>query len=153
SEVNPDTYEPKTVGAIVSTGRALPYEDCLIFGLAVSSALAFLHKRGLVHRDIKPSNLISVNSMPKLADVGMVTDAGSASMAGGTLGYMAPEANPGVQADVYALGKVLYELSTGLDRMKHPALPEFWSNAPNLPQLAELNELILKACEPDPKKR
>jgi WD40 repeat protein len=149
AEINPDTYEPKTAGAIVATGNPLPYEECLVFGLAVSSALAFLHKRGLVHRDIKPSNLIIVNGRPKLADVGMVTQANSASIAGGTLGYMAPEGLPSAQADVYALGKVLYELSTGLDRMKHPAPPAFWREAPNLAQLTELNEVVLKACEPD----
>jgi WD40 repeat protein len=152
-EVNPDTYEPKTVGAIIARGEPLAYEECLTFGLAVSSALAFLHKRRLVHRDIKPSNLIIVNGLPKLADVGMVTDAGSASIAGGTIGYIPPESVPGVQADVFAFGKVLYELATGLDRLKHPSLPDFWTDAPNLPQLTELNEIVLKACEPDPKRR
>ena len=152
-EVNPDTYEPKTASWIVGAGQPLPYEECLAFGLAVSSALAFLHKGGLVHRDIKPSNLIIVNGMPKLADVGMVTEAGSASIAGGTLGYIPPEGVPGVQADVYAFGKVLYELATGLDRMKHPALPDFWTDAPNLQQLTELDEIVLKACERDRTKR
>jgi WD40 repeat protein len=152
-EVNPHTYEPKTVGAIIARGEPLPYEECLTFGLAVSSALAFLHKRRLVHRDIKPSNLIIVNGLPKLADVGMVTDAGSASIAGGTIGYLPPESVPGVQADVFAFGKVLYELATGLDRLKHPSLPDFWTDAPNLPQLTELNEIVLKACEPDPTRR
>ncbi|MBI1841745.1 MAG: WD40 repeat domain-containing protein, partial [Verrucomicrobia bacterium] len=45
--------------------------------------------------------------------------------------------------------KVLYELSTGRDRLEHPALPAFWTHAPNLTQLTELNEVVLKACEPN----
>lgn len=150
NEIDPTSYEPKTISAIVVTREPLPYDQCLEFGLAASAALAFLHKRGLVHRDIKPSNLIVVHGVLKLADVGMVTEVGSASIAGGTIGYIAPEGTPSPQADVYSLGKVLYELSTGLDRLKHPSLPDFWSTAPDLQALSELNEVILKACEPNP---
>ena len=153
NEIDPATYVAKTMATLVVSRQPLPYEQCLEFGLAASAALAFLHKRGLVHRDIKPSNVIIVNGLVKLADVGMVTEAGSASIAGGTIGYIAPEATPSPQADVYSLGKVLYELSTGLDRLKHPSLPEFWTDAPNLQQLSELNEIVLKACEPDTARR
>jgi WD40 repeat protein len=152
-DINPDTYEPLTMAVTVGSRKPLSYDECLEFGLRVSSALAYLHKRGLVHRDIKPSNIIVVNGLPKLADIGMVTEADSASIAGGTLGYLAPEGRPSPQADVYSFGKVLYEISTGKDRMEHPALPEFWNEAPNLTQLAELNEVVLKACEADLTKR
>lgn len=147
--IDPASYEPMTAAALVSLRKALPCEQCLEFGLAISSALAFLHQRGLVHRDVKPSNLILVHGQPKLADVGMVTEVGSASIAGGTLGYVAPEGVPSPQADLYSLGKVLYELSTGRDRLEHPALPDFWIPDRNLTQLSELNEVILRACEPD----
>ncbi|MBI1840104.1 MAG: protein kinase, partial [Verrucomicrobia bacterium] len=97
SPINPDTYEPKTIAATVAGRKALSYEECLAFGLATSSALAYLHKRGLVHRDIKPSNLIIVNGAPKLADIGMVTQACAASIPGGSLGYVAPEGIPSKQ--------------------------------------------------------
>src|SRR5262245_14785799 len=59
--MDPDSYKPKTVATLVATRRPLPYNECLTFGLAVGSALAFLHRQGLVHRDVKPSNLIIVN--------------------------------------------------------------------------------------------
>jgi len=38
---------------------ALPADECIEIATALASALAHLHRQGLVHRDIKPSNVIS----------------------------------------------------------------------------------------------
>ena len=65
-------------------------------------------------RDIKPSNIIFVGGRPKLADIGLVTDAGDARSIVGTEGYLAPEGPGTPQADIFALGRVLYEATTGL---------------------------------------
>ena len=66
----------------------------------------------------------------------------------GTEGYMPPE-GPGLPgADVYALGKVLYELSTGLDRQEFPKLPPNLSSFPDLRMLVGLNRVVLRACDP-----
>ncbi len=75
-----------------------------------------------MHRDVKPSNVIFVNGRPKLADIGLVTDASDQCSIVGTEGYLPPEGPGTPQADIFALGKVLYEAVTGMDRREFPEL-------------------------------
>src|SRR5262249_2540097 len=56
-------------------------------------------------------------------------------------------------ADLFSLGKVLYELSTGRDRMDFPELPTFADETTEGPQLLELNLVLLKCCQNDVRKR
>ena len=70
---SPAAYIPKTLKHELHTRGRLPFEECVRIGLALTNALAHLHKSGLVHRDVKPSNIIFVNGIPKLADIGLVT--------------------------------------------------------------------------------
>src|SRR5205814_9369801 len=104
-------------------GRLQP-DECVRIALSLTSALEHLHQNGLVHRDIKPSNIIFVNGAPKLADIGLVADVDEARSFVGTVGFIPPEGPGTTQADVYSLGKVLYEMLTGEDRQEFPALPE-----------------------------
>jgi TolB-like protein len=115
--------------------------------------LAGLHRRGLVHRDIKPSNVILVGGVPKLADIGLVSPVASARTFIGTEGYVPPEGPGAPSADVFALGKVLYELATGLDRQEFPQLPPELNRLPDHRTLLALNRIILCACDPQPKQR
>ncbi len=151
--INPQTYFPKTLfGEIKRSGRLSPRE-CLELGLALSLALAELHKRELVHRDIKPSNIIFVNGVAKLADIGLVAETKQPSSFVGTEGFMPPEGPGTPQADVYSLGKVLYEASTGKDRMCFPELPTVLFTAPEHEALVEFNEVIARACDARPARR
>jgi serine/threonine protein kinase len=92
-----------------------------------ASALAHAHAAGVVHRDLKPGNLVLRGGDPEqpvLVDFGIarwrepgatVTRTGATL---GTVGYMAPEQARGAreadaQADVFALGCVLFECLTG----------------------------------------
>ena len=75
-------YMPRTLKRELQQHGRLPFEECVRIGLALTNALAHLHKSGLVHRDVKPSNIIFVNSVPKLADIGLVTPRAGAGPAG-----------------------------------------------------------------------
>ena len=140
-----ENYTPHTLRADLGNGR-LPAAKVLEIGSALSEALSHLHSNGLVHRDVKPSNVIFVNGRPKLADIGLVTDASDQCSIVGTEGYLPPEGPGTPQADIFALGKVLYEAATGLDRREFPDLPPDIRTWPDAAQVFELNEIILKAC-------
>src|SRR5437660_7468864 len=75
--IDPASYVPKTLKYELHARGRLPFEECVQIGLALTNALAQLHKNGLVHRDVKPSNIIFVNGVTKLADIGLMTSVDS----------------------------------------------------------------------------
>jgi hypothetical protein len=89
-----------------------------------------------------------VGGLPKLADIGLVASSTDARTFVGTEGYVPPEGPGKPSADVFALGKVLYELSTGLVREDYPRLPEELRELPDREAIVELNEVVLVACDP-----
>src|SRR4029079_12341480 len=95
-EIDPDRYEAKDLRIDASTRGRLSSDECLQIGLFLSAALSQLHRHGLVHRDIKPSNIIFVNGIPKIADIGLVTQAGATHSYVGTEGFIPPE-GPGTK--------------------------------------------------------
>jgi hypothetical protein len=146
-------YVPRTLRHELKRFGRLPAERCVEIGLALASALAHLHRHGLVHRDIKPSNIIFVKGTPKLADIGLVTDADRTVSYVGTEGYIPPEGPGSVSADIYGLGKVLYEISTGKDRHEFPEPLTQLASMPEQKLLLELNVIIHKACHSQPAER
>lgn len=151
--IEPATYVPLTLAELrVRRGR-LPAEECVRIGVELARALAALHRHGLVHRDIKPSNVILVGGRPKLADIGLVAPVADAHTFIGTEGFIPPEGPGTPTADVYAFGKLLYELVTGLDRAEFPRLPDRLETLPDAGTLMRLNGVILRACDPDAKAR
>ena len=144
---------PRTLRSELSCQQRLAPTEAAQFVLRLAGALAHLHAQGLVHRDIKPSNVIFVGGQPKLADIGLVTDVGSSHSFVGTEGFIPPEGPGTPQADLYGLGKLLYELATGRDRMDFPQLPPGVTSLPDGEALLELNEVMTRACAPDPKQR
>jgi eukaryotic-like serine/threonine-protein kinase len=152
-QIDPKTYIPKTLKSELKERRRLPVEECLRIGAALAGALENLHQHGLIHRDIKPGNIIFVNGVPKLADIGLVTDRDVSVSYVGTEGYIPPEGPSSAQADIFSLGKVLYEMAMGRDRMDFPELPTDLEERPDREALLELNVIIAKACAREPKQR
>lgn len=153
-EINPVEYEARTLRPDVRTSAAVRLElgECVSVGLRLAEALGHLHERGLAHRDVKPSNVIFVNGRAKLADIGLVAARGQRTFVG-TEGFVPPEGPGSTQADVYSLGKVLYEIATGKDRLDFPELPDDLPGGPERKRWLELNRIICDICEPRVSKR
>lgn len=141
--------------------------------------LAAAHEKGIVHRDLKPSNLrLSSDGFLKILDFGLAqfedsdgtlpdfTTETHNTVFAGTLAYMSPEQVRGLalspRSDLYSVGVVLYQMVTGqlpfiasgatlIDAILNRPVP-----APNRISKGiggELQRVILKAMEKDPKRR
>ncbi|HEY8226333.1 MAG TPA: protein kinase [Pyrinomonadaceae bacterium] len=113
-------------GPPLSQARPADLTRIVEIATQICSALQHAHANGIVHRDLKPDNVLlsrsDHQSNVKLADLGLAlpADAARISQAGmivGTAAYMAPEQALGQpvdgRTDLYALGVLLYELTTG----------------------------------------
>lgn len=113
---------------IALTGR-LPEAEVRRIASAILEALAFAHEHDMVHRDLKPANILfDHHDQPRIADFGLgkvVAEQMSLAMSlatktglAGTPLYLAPEQErPGApvdgRTDLFAFGKLLYEMLTG----------------------------------------
>lgn len=121
--------------------KKVPFAERLELGAQVAEALAAAHSVGILHKDIKPDNVLVVRGPEgrwkvKLADFGLgrvtaseVVDVRGVNPYGfsfafsetesgaGTVGYLAPELVEGkaatVQADIFSLGVLVYQLAVG----------------------------------------
>jgi eukaryotic-like serine/threonine-protein kinase len=101
----------------------LPLEDAVTVVEQLGGGLDELHDAGIVHRDVKASNvLLGGDGEAKLTDLGLARGPRYTALTRpgqvlGTLEYLAPELVRGEPAtrdsDVYALGCLAYELTTG----------------------------------------
>jgi len=139
-------YSPRTLQSDLNSRGSLPADECAYIGAQLADALHYLHEKGLVHRDIKPSNIVYVNGCLKLADMGLISGAGFTSSTVGTLGFLPEEGSGDWRGDLYALGKVLYEASTGMDRNAFPDLPSHARINPAAGAFMKLNQVYLRAC-------
>jgi len=145
-------YEPRTLKSDLARQKHFSADESIRLGLSLTEALHALHACSLTHRDIKPSNIIFIDGIPKLADIGLVAVAGQNSFVG-TEGYVPPEGPGTAQADIFSLGKLLYEVSTGKDRLDFPEIDSHLSARPDKEQLSRLNDVLVTACANDPRKR
>jgi serine/threonine protein kinase len=155
----------------------LPLEHVVNIVIGVASGLHYAHEQvdrvgrplGLVHRDVSPSNIIvTYDGGVKLVDFG-IAKASTAQVATavgtlkGKIPYMSPEQCRGAKldrrSDIFSLGTVLWELSTGsrlfrgenefamLNRIANGDVPLPSSRKSNYPE--DLEAIVMRALEGD----
>jgi len=115
----------------------LPSREALRILQAISGAVAHVHADDIVHRDLKPANIrITRQGIVKLLDFGIaksrhvqgLTQTGKVI---GTPRYLAPEQMLGERitraTDVWALGVLLYEMTTGRPPFSGDSPSELWA--------------------------
>ncbi len=155
--------------------QPLSHQNIIHLGAQIAEALGYAHSQGIVHRDIKPSNiLVTAEGRIKITDFGIARMMDSAApqqtQAGDILGtpmYMSPEQVLGQKvdgrSDLYSLGVILYELTTGQNPFRAEGLAAIFNAiierrppAPKLtgsPEAQSLAALITKSISKAPEDR
>jgi serine/threonine protein kinase len=172
---------PTLADYIRNTSRKLQFPaptDLVYIFTQVSLALDYAHGKGMVHRDIKPANILLDQRPPKRNPLGspILTDFGIARLQGvsaektqvlGTPLYVSPEQAQWLpvdkRSDLYSLGIILYEMTTGVTPFRGDSLMailmQHYQDTPPPPALINpaippaLSEAILKSIAKDPDAR
>ncbi len=109
-------------------GGELPLRRKLEILREIALGLEHAHRHGIIHRDLKPANImVPPDGRPVITDFGLARNVKRTGKSGltlsgdvvGTPSYMSPEqargqrSKVGPQADVYALGAIMYQMLTG----------------------------------------
>ncbi len=169
-----------TIIKVAKQRRAIPPEQAVRIIADTAAGLHVAHElrgwdgelRGVVHCDVSPQNiLVGLDGMSKLVDFGVAhavaTSEGASDRIAGKAGYMSPEQAKGDpidrRSDLFSLGIVLFELTTGRRLFKgrdkahtmhlvHVAeVPKPSSLFPGYPE--KLEAIVLKALARDREQR
>ncbi len=173
--------EGQTLAAKIN-GQPLAIAEIIEIGSQIADALDEAHSKGITHRDIKPANVMfTPRGQVKVLDFGLAKitrpqsiDSNISTLAQtepgvmmGTVPYMSPEQALGravdQRSDLFSLGVVLYEMTTGrlpfagastseiLDRILH-AQPEAIARF-NYDVPIELERMVRKCLEKERERR
>ena len=147
-------YTPLTLRAWIMEHGPTSAEQVVRWGLRLARAIQVFHQAGFVHRDVKPGNILFVHGEPCLGDYGLVGKPEAAVDFNGTEGFQPLEGTNDRAADLFALGKTLYEAWTAADRLEFPSLPRAVVDGADWDSLGRhFNDLLLRACHAQPSRR
>ncbi len=161
-------------------GKPFPGPEIIEIALQIAEALATAHDSGIIHRDVKPANImITTQGQVKVLDFGLavVTSDSPAALTAdgqtdiglvmGTVQYMSPEQalakEVDARSDIFSLGLVLYEMTTGrspfygqnivetLDHIIHHEPESIHASNSTVPH--EMERIILKCLEKEKDRR
>ena len=159
----------------IAAAAPLPTARVVELGAALADAVHALHQQNVIHHDLKPDNvIIRADGTAVLLDFGFAHHAHFPDLlaeekrfAAGSAPYVSPEQLSGSRedprSDIFALGAVIYQLTTGklpfgapdtLNAMKN----RLWASpVPPRARVADvppwLQEIVLRCLEPEPDAR
>lgn len=107
---------------IAREDQGVPLVQALWMAWRLCAVVSQLHRHLIVHRDLTPANVIVTDKQVWLIDLGLAVQISAEKPCmldevAGTPGYLAPEYEQSgyvsPQGDIYALGRILYQLLTG----------------------------------------
>ncbi|MCG5218200.1 serine/threonine-protein kinase [Streptosporangium sp. KLBMP 9127] len=132
--------------------------DLQRLAVATATALAAIHRAGVVHRDFKPDNVLLGRDGPRVIDFGIARTLGASvtvtSSVVGTPSYMAPEQvlgqTVGPPTDVFAWALVIVFAATGTPPFGNDSIPAVINRVlyenPPLADLPEPLRSIVHGC-------
>lgn len=153
--------------SLITQGPHIVAANWLTIFRQICYGVQYLHSHGLAHRDLKPENILVDETFNcKLCDYGLLCEVKPTTLNKtkyGTLPYMSPEmiyseTYNGMQSDIWALGVVLYVISTGCVPWKGESDAaigqEITLGITDTESVGRIEEeLILKCCSVNPETR
>jgi serine/threonine protein kinase/Tfp pilus assembly protein PilF len=161
---------------------SIPFSKIIDWAIQICEAIAEAHSKGIIHRDLKPHNImVTENGQVKVLDFGVAkiiqekyqdpaSNTGFITETGviiGTVQYMSPEQALAKKidhrSDIFSLGIVLYELTTGrlpffgnnqveiMQKILQDQPAPFNRTSPGIP--FEFERIVLKCLEKEPERR